>query len=110
MKIELLYFEGCPSWRKAEENLKTVLDELGITDPVGHVRVETPEEAERLSFPGSPTIRIDGADIEAGAGEGKRFSLACRIYREGQEAYGWPSVRMIREAFGRMARDEGGRR
>lgn len=102
MKIQLLFFEGCPSWRKAEENLKVVLDEFGISDPIGHVRVETAGEAERLTFPGSPTIRIDGRDIEAGADAGKTFSLACRIYREGEEAFGWPSVRMIRESLKEM--------
>ncbi len=103
MKIQLLYFDGCPSWRRAEENLKTAMDEAGITDPIDHVRVETPEKAKELSFPGSPTIRIDGEDIEVRTDAGKAFSLACRIYREGGEAVGWPSVRMIRASLSKSA-------
>ncbi len=103
MKIQLLYFDGCPSWRKAEENLKTALAELGISDPIDHVRVETSGEAKRLCFPGSPSIRIEGRDLEEGADKGKTFSLACRIYREGGQASGWPSVRMIRESLSKIA-------
>jgi len=101
MKIQLLYFDGCPSWRKAEENLKAALDAAGIADPIEYVTVETPEKAKELSFPGSPSIRIDGEDIEERSDGGKDISLACRIYREGGEAVGWPSVALIRSALSR---------
>ncbi len=99
MKIELLYFKGCPSWRQAEDNLKAALTELRLSGSIERVRVESKEEAVRRRFPGSPTIRIDGKDIEAGADEGNAFSLACRIYLEGDKFRGWPSVRRIREVL-----------
>src|SRR5215204_862459 len=58
MRVELLYFEGCPSYLKAEETLRGVLTREDAE--IELVAVNTDEEARRLRFPGSPTIRIDG--------------------------------------------------
>jgi hypothetical protein len=80
MRIELLHWAGCPSTPEAQELLADVLAERGLDVPV-HVReVTSQEEAERLTFPGSPTIRIDGRDVDT-AGAAGRAMLACRIYR-----------------------------
>lgn len=54
---------------------------LGIELTVRTVEVSTPEAAEMLCFLGSPSIRIDGRDVEPGADERGGFALACRIYR-----------------------------
>src|SRR4051812_22062390 len=69
MKVELLWWEGCPSTPEAMEDLKQVLREEGL-DPeaVDLVEVESDEQAERERFPGSPTIRIDGGDGGGGGG------------------------------------------
>ena len=66
MRIELLWFEGCPNHEVAEELLREVLDDLDAEATV--VRVEVPDEetGNRVCFPGSPTIRVDGTDIEPG--------------------------------------------
>jgi hypothetical protein len=77
--IELLYWEGCPSHPEAKALLEQVLIELGRDDQIVMTEVRSDEEAERLHFPGSPTIRIDGRDIDA-AGANGRPSLTCRIY------------------------------
>jgi hypothetical protein len=80
MKVELLWWEGCPSTPEALEQLRQVLREEGI-DPeaVESVEVVSDEQAERESFPGSPTIRIDGEDVVAANGD--PVSLTCRVYR-----------------------------
>jgi len=77
--IELLYWQGCPSHPEAKALLEQVLAELGRDDEIVMTEVTSDEEAERLHFPGSPTIRVDGRDIDA-AGANGRPSLTCRIY------------------------------
>ena len=79
MKIELLYWDGCPSHPEALELLQTVLGERGLDITVELREVETDEEARALRFPGSPTIRIDGRDVDASGADG-RPALTCRIY------------------------------
>jgi hypothetical protein len=81
MRVELLWWEGCPSYPEALEELKTVLrDEGHDPEAVEMVEVETDEQAERERFPGSPTIRIDGEDVVQ-PGEGEAMTLTCRVYR-----------------------------
>jgi hypothetical protein len=80
MKIELLWWEGCPSHLEALEELERVLDEEGITPVVELVEIETDEQACAERFAGSPTIRIDGED-PLPAEQNAPFSLTCRIYR-----------------------------
>lgn len=79
MKVELLYWDGCPSHPEALELLQTVLGERGLDVTVELREVETDKEARALRFPGSPTIRIDGRDVDASGAEG-RPALTCRIY------------------------------
>ncbi len=77
--IELLYWQGCPSHPEAKALLEQVLAELGRDDEIVMTEVPNDEEAERLRFPGSPTIRVDGHDIDVMGANG-RPSLTCRIY------------------------------
>jgi hypothetical protein len=81
MRVELLWWEGCPSHPEALEQLKQVLREEGL-DPESVERVEivSDEQAERERFFGSPTIRIDGEDIVQ-PGDGDPMGLSCRVYR-----------------------------
>jgi hypothetical protein len=80
MKVELLWWEGCPSYPETLEDLTRVLREEGLDADVELVEVETDEQAHTERFPGSPTVRIDGVDALP-PGEGEPFSLTCRIYR-----------------------------
>jgi hypothetical protein len=77
--IELLYWQGCPSHPEAKALLEQVLTELGRDDQIVMTEVKSDEEAERLRFPGSPTIRVDGSDVDLEGASG-RPSLTCRIY------------------------------
>jgi hypothetical protein len=77
--IELLYWNGCPSHPEARELLEAVLVEHGVTVPVTVREVRSQAEADELRFPGSPTIRVDGSDVDP-AGAAARPSLTCRVY------------------------------
>jgi hypothetical protein len=60
MQMEILYFDGCPTYLQAEKSLRGVLEEEGLDAEVELVAVNTDEEAQELRFPGSPTIHVDG--------------------------------------------------
>jgi len=94
MRIEVLYFEDCPNYVPTIDRLRTVLREEGMNVEVLEVEVKNAAAAERLRFIGSPTIRINGLDIEADARSGERVGLACRRYADGL-----PSEEIIRAAL-----------
>jgi hypothetical protein len=78
--VELLWWEGCPSFPRALEELKTAMREEGLDPDSIEVRhVDSDEQAARERFPGSPTIRVDGEDILPP--DGQPIGLSCRVYR-----------------------------
>ena len=80
MRVELLWWEGCPSHPQALEDLTDVLRSEGLDVEVERREIETDDQARRERFPGSPTIRIDGDDVVA-PGDGEPVGLTCRVYR-----------------------------
>src|SRR3712207_4983010 len=80
MRVELLWWQGCPSTPEALDDLRRALDEEGAEAEVQLIEVESDEQARAERFPGSPTIRIDGEDVLP-ADDGEPFSLTCRVYR-----------------------------
>jgi hypothetical protein len=77
--IDFLFWRGCPSHPEARELLNEVLAARGIEADVVEREVFSEEEARELAFPGSPTIRVDGRDVDP-EGESGRPALNCRIY------------------------------
>jgi len=90
--VTLLYFDGCPNWQVADERLRRLKDEAGFT--LEHATVDTPEDAERLGFRGSPTLLIDGEDPFA-TGE-EPAGLACRVYGTPDGPQGSPTLAQLR--------------
>jgi hypothetical protein len=77
--VELLFWDGCPSHPQALADLRTAMSELGLdADAVVVREVDTDDRAEHEHFVGSPTIRIDGADIQDPGDE--PAALTCRVY------------------------------
>ncbi len=98
MKVEVLYFDGCPTYKMATKTLQTVLAEEGIEAEVELVAINSDEEAQRLRFPGSPTVRVDGRDLFP-APEREDWRLGCRVYATPEGLSGSPSAEMLREAL-----------
>ena len=92
LRIEFLYFDGCPSYKQAWADLLDVIVELKRPVAVTPISVEDQQTADRLGFAGSPTLRIDGVDLEGYEGPG---IFVCRIYRE-NDGKGWPSKALLR--------------
>ncbi len=79
MDIELLYFDGCATWQHTLADLRALLSEAGRDDEVRLVKVDSMDAAERLRFLGSPTVRVDGRDVESAIPAGG-YGMECRIY------------------------------
>jgi hypothetical protein len=79
--VELLWWKECPSWERALDMLREEMEAAGL-DPrsLRITEIDTEQDAERAEFPGSPTIRIDGADLQPPGPEVPR-GLTCRVYR-----------------------------
>jgi hypothetical protein len=107
MKVEILYFDGCPTYLKAEKTLREALEEEGLDAEIELVAVNTAEEAQELRFTGSPTIRVDGEDLFR-APERAEYALGCRMYTTPEGLRGSPTTEMLREALAKMDGVAGG--
>ena len=78
--VELLWWAECPSWERALAILREEMEGAGLDPDAATVtEVATDDQAERLGFPGSPTILVDGVDVQAPASD--PTGLTCRVYR-----------------------------
>jgi glutaredoxin len=80
MTVEIFYFEGCPNHKLASERVQRVIFEEGIAADVNEIEVLGEAAAKEVGFLGSPTIRINGIDIEPASRNAKESYLACRCY------------------------------
>ena len=99
MQIRLLYFDGCPSYESALAAIRDVVAEQHLEAEIKLVRITTAEEAVMERFLGSPTVQVDGVDIEGLNTEMRQAELSCRLYDEQGSLLGWPSRRLIRTAL-----------
>ena len=103
--MQFLWWEECPSWERALAGLRDQMEELGL-DPeaIEMIRVDTDDAAEREGFVGSPTIRVDGADIQPPVDD-EPARLACRVYRRRDGRVSpLPDPDDVREALAAAAR------
>ncbi|MFQ5814976.1 MAG: DUF2703 domain-containing protein [Candidatus Hydrothermarchaeaceae archaeon] len=98
MKIELLYFDGCPTYKTTIKDLRALLKK-GIEEEVKLIRVGSEQEAEKLRFLGSPTVRINDLDIEEEARDSEAYGLKCRIYMTEEGITPSPPKDMILKAL-----------
>ena len=91
MRVELLYFDGCPSYERFLPRLEALIAQTGVDAGLELRRVESLEAADSERFLGSPTIRIDGRDVEPGADDRTDFGLKCRLYPTSDGLQGIPA-------------------
>ena len=96
MKIEVLYSPGCPNYLPVVEQVERVLSSESLQAEIRSIAIRTDAEAKELMFPGSPTIRVDGEDIEPD--QNMAPGLKCRLYAN---LSGVPSEEMLRLAVSR---------
>src|SRR5262249_4999197 len=101
MRIEVLYVPGCPNYAPAVERLQAVLESQSLQAEIRSGPINSEDQAKARLFPGSPTIRIDGKDVEQH--EKTTPSLACRLYANRS---GIPSEELLRIAISNAERRE----
>ena len=95
MQIDLLYFDGCPSWQGGLENLKAALALEGLMAEIKLIKVDDNAEANRLCFLGSPSFQLNGAELWPEQRD--MYALNCRVYSTPLGLRGAPTVGMLRE-------------
>jgi hypothetical protein len=79
--VELLWWRQCPSWERALELTREAMTSTGLDpDSIEVLEIDTDESAEREGFVGSPTIRVEGRDLQPPVA-GQPTGLTCRVYR-----------------------------
>src|SRR5712692_3981769 len=99
MKIEILYFHGCPNYGPTVERVKEALRQEGLTADIVEINVGDDSTARSVGFLGSPSVRIDGLDIEPSVRPSKAFGMMCRTYTEAGRRVGPPPLELIRAAL-----------
>jgi hypothetical protein len=95
VQVTLLHFDGCPNWETTFRQLETLSAELEFD--LERRQVDTPADAERLTFRGSPTVLVDGRDPFATGDE--PVGLSCRVYITDAGLVGAPTEQQLREAL-----------
>jgi hypothetical protein len=98
MKIEILYFDGCPNHGPATKLVHQVLQEVAISAEVLEVNIPDAATAKSTRFLGSPSIRVDGLDVEPAARSAREYAMSCRTYITNGRIQGLPSRELVGQA------------
>ena len=98
MKIELLYFDDCPNWKAVLEEINGLFAAKGGEGKVELIRVASTQEAEHLQFLGSPTVRINGEDMDPEV-PSSSSEMACRVYEVDGKLMGRPPIEWVDAAL-----------
>lgn len=121
MRIQILYILDCPWCVKTKKLVKESLKEIEVKADVEEILIDTDEKARKYKFSGSPTIRINGKDIQEEVGKAKcscceelsesekttkfvriECMRGCRIYFYKGKQYPYPPKNMIKEAIKKL--------
>lgn len=96
-RVDVLYIDDCPHVNATADRVRAVASHLGLEIDLKLVRVATFEDAQRIRFMGSPTVRVEGVDIDPSASTQSNFGVCCRTY----DGAGVPPETMIAAALGK---------
>jgi hypothetical protein len=101
MDVEVLYFDGCPNHEALLPRLRELLAIADGDIDVRLRRVADADAAERERFLGSPTVRVNGEDVEPGADERTDFGMKCRLFATENGLQGVPADAWVLAALKR---------
>ncbi|MCH9024306.1 MAG: thioredoxin family protein [candidate division Zixibacteria bacterium] len=99
MKIELLVFDGCPNSEPTEKLIRETMSELGGDVKIEVVTVADNDDAVAKRFLGSPSVRVNGKDLEIEENETTQYSMRCRLYRTDESQSGLPPKELLTKAI-----------
>jgi hypothetical protein len=97
--VELLWFSDCANHPAARAMLEEVIAEVAPGTPIHDVDATDPATAAGLRFPGSPTIRVEGRDVDPGYVDPGDYTPRCRLYRTSDGLRGLPERSWIEQAL-----------
>ncbi len=103
MKIELLYFDGCPNHEALLAHLREMLGQSGVPAEIDLLRIADDQAAQREHFLGSPTVRVNGHDVEPDAELRTDYGMKCRLYRTAGGLLGQPPQEWLQAALDHAA-------
>ncbi len=104
MKIEILYFDGCPNHSATEQMVTRVASELGVDAQIVLTKIPDASTAVERRFLGSPSVLVEDLDIEPGAQSRDGFGLTCRIFQTDRGLTGVPDEQWLRDAITRESK------
>ncbi len=99
MKIELLVFDGCPNSEPTEKLIRETVSELGGDVKIEVVTIADNYDAVARRFLGSPSVRVNGKDLEIEEDSTTTYSMRCRIYRNDENQSGIPPKELLTRAI-----------
>ncbi|MHC4322287.1 MAG: DF family (seleno)protein [Planctomycetota bacterium] len=99
VNISIFFIEGCPGISSITDDIKDIIAEEAVDADISLFVIETPEDARRLQFTGSPTVRVNGRDIEPNTKTIKDYGLRSRHYYINGKKSDYPTKSMIRDAI-----------
>jgi hypothetical protein len=99
VRIEVFYIDGCPNHLRTVERVKAMLKDLGVAGELVESAVNDPATVSALRFLGSPTVQVNGVDVEPSARTSNQFGFVCRTYLNGPRREGIPPRALIRDAL-----------
>jgi hypothetical protein len=103
-QIEILYLAGCPHIELAKTRANEAITMAGVPAHISLVEVKGRDDALARRFLGSPSVRVDGVDVETSAHERDDFGMQCRVYRAGDRFEGAPPATWISAALSAAGR------
>jgi hypothetical protein len=100
MKIELLYFDDCPGHAELRERLPGLLGQAGVETTIQEQRINSEDAAIAERFLGSPTLRVDGRDVDPSAQQREDYGLRCCPYPSAEGLQRRPPDALITQGAG----------
>lgn len=98
-RVEILYVDGCPNFKATRALVERVAGQLRVDPEIELVEVRDVEAASTLRFPGSPTVRVNGRDVDPSAADREEIAFSCRLYRCPRGISGQPDASWIHDAL-----------
>jgi hypothetical protein len=99
VRVEVLYFDGCPNHEALLPALRDLLRSEGLDAELELRRITDEQAARRERFLGSPTVRVNGRDVEPDAQRRTDYGMKCRLYRTESGISGLPPQEWLRASL-----------
>lgn len=99
--VELLWFSDCPNHESARRVVRDLIDRIVPDATFRDIDATDPGVATAMRFPGSPTIRVDGVDIDPSYVDPEDYTPRCRLYRTRDGLRGLPEADWIADSLRR---------